>query len=95
MMPSLLDKLELGQHNQEYADKLAAMSDEDLYEEMVGAQVPDDHDGAFTGWGQFQQEYSEIAYRERMGYKYRPDNYALFNELMIPEGMSRYGYFNE
>ena len=87
----MLDKLILGAHNEEYAEKLAAMSDDELFDEMIDRSVPDDYDGAFTGWGQFLQEYSEVTYRERMGYSYYPSNYALFNHLMWPKG-NRYEY---
>lgn len=78
----ILDKVKWGHHNQAYIAELTAMSDADLFEEMIEKSVPDDHDGGFTGWGQFQQEASEIVYRDRKGYGYRPDNYALFNTLM-------------
>jgi hypothetical protein len=89
---SLLDKVKWGHHNAEYIKKLRAMSDQDLFDEMVYRAVPDSHDGAHTGFGQFQMDASEIVYRERRGYAYRPDGYGLFDTLMWPEGMSRYEY---
>ena len=81
----MLDKVKWGHHNRTEITRLRAMSDEDLFDEMVSASEPDDYDGAFTGWGQFLQEVSEIVYRERKGYSYHPSNYALFNSLFGPD----------
>ena len=43
---------------QEYKDRLIALSDVDLFDEMTDAQMPDDWDGAFTSQGRWRADES-------------------------------------
>ena len=90
----MIDKIKLTEKQRAYAETLAGLSDHELYEAVISAQMPDDYDGAFTDDGLFEQEYSDVYYHHRMGWPYHPDHYSLFNDLLIPKGMSRYEYMN-
>jgi len=64
---------------QEYRDRLMALSSENLFDEMLYAQVPDDWDGAFTNQGLWRSKESTKQIRDRY------IRNARLAELMTPE----------
>lgn len=56
----------LAQWQQQYANRLVSLSNKELWEEFLDAQMPDDYSGLFTNRGAWYRDYSLKAVETRL-----------------------------